>query len=237
MKINKNVITVIQILIVVYILAYFKSGGQLGLNKLFEFTPSSLPNVSIEPTYPYEPSPTTPPLSITPQGVNGGAVDSDPILNCKIGQSCATMRIRRSQCLTYQVCCTVGNDHIPMKSVDDCNRAVSEYEQKSNATDNETSTNSYVFPTYVFPTRKPFSTLAPLPTFPPLPTFGPFPTFAPFSTGQSPEQCRGDVMSGGYEDSAIESRCKSLYTDSTTVEMCVSSRKQLRDMLLASCGQ
>lgn len=235
MKIHPKVITVVQILIVVYILAYFKSGGQFGIHQLFEASPSSLPSVPIEPTHPYEPSPTAT-LTHTPQAVNGAVGDADPILNCKIGQSCAPMRIRRSECLTYQVCCTVGDQHIPMKSVDDCNRAVYAHDQESGTIDEDTTTSTYVFPTYIFPTRKPFSTLAPLPTFPPLPTFGPFPTFTPFSTGESPEQCRTNVMNNGYEDSAIESRCSSLYTDSTTAEMCVRSRKQLRDMLLASCG-
>lgn len=236
MKIHKNIITIVQVLIVVYILAYFKTGGQFGIHRLFEISLPSQPSVSIEPTYPYESSPTATPTH-TPQAVNGNRIDTDPILDCKIGQSCAPMKIKRSECLTYQVCCTVGTDHVPMKTVDDCNRAVSEYNQKNSTTVEDTTTNSHVFPTYVFPTRKPYSTLAPLPTFPPLPTFGPFPTFAPFSTGVSPEQCRSNVMSGGYEDSAITSRCNSLYTDSTTVEMCVSSRKRQRDMLLASCGQ
>ncbi|MEI6327423.1 MAG: hypothetical protein WCO78_04895 [Candidatus Roizmanbacteria bacterium] len=180
MKINKKLITIVQILIVAYILYYFKSGNISIFNGSKTPSPTPVPpRATIAPTATRQP--TSPPSLPTQmvKAIPSTISDSDPVVDCKIGLSCATMKIKKSTCATYQVCCTLGNDHIPMKTMDECYSALSDYQKQIIPTTQKSviDSSTYVFPTYVFPTWKPFPTFAPLPTFGPFPTFEPLPTF------------------------------------------------------------
>lgn len=80
---------------------------------------------------------------------------SDPVIACSVGTKCGTLNIKRSECLSYEVCCQLGNSYYPKHSVEECQTEQNNY--------NLSNKQQYVYPT-----------LAPWPTY----NLTPYPTYS-----------------------------------------------------------
>lgn len=71
----------------------------------------------------------------------GTSTATDPLVDCTIGQSCGTMKIRKSECQTYAVCCEVGSTHVPVRTLDECIRSQTAMQNQSIAPGTSNSQN------------------------------------------------------------------------------------------------
>jgi len=162
--------------------------------------------------------------------------NSDPIVTCLIHTDCGggSRSLKQSDC-NNTTCCQIGGKWYFYLNKSQCINDQNNY--------NNQSGRNNTFPTFVpLPTLAPFATWVPPPTFAPLPTFAPFPTTELYPTYHyvpppvDPEQCKRDIINGGYDDTTIEVNCSVQFGDSSATEACIRAKKNERDQKIAACG-